>query len=224
MNEPRAFDAVLFDFGGTLFGHRSGPELVAGAARTIDVELPEGLAESLWADIDAAAMHPDEVALGRDLDASVWQRRWTALYGLADRAVAGLGAAIDTAMNDPWAWVPYADAVPVLERLHHADVRVGVVSNTGWDVRGPFAVRGLEHLVEAVVLSYEVGVVKPDPAIFHLACQAVGAEPSRTLFVGDNPVTDGGAVTAGLGVLLVPTVPPGAEHGLLGAARLVGAR
>jgi HAD superfamily hydrolase (TIGR01509 family) len=224
LNETRAFDAVLFDFGGTLFGHVTGPELVADAARTIDVKLPAGVAQSLWADIDAAAMDPEEVALGRDLDASVWQTRWAALYGLADRVAAGLGEAIDSAMNDPWAWLPYADAAPVLEALHQAGVTVGVVSNTGWDVRDPFAVRGLDELVSSVVLSYEVGLVKPDPAIFHLACEAVGADPSRTLFVGDNQVTDGGAITVGLGVLLVPPVPPGAAHGLMGAVRLAGVR
>lgn len=213
---------MLFDFGGTLFGHTTGPQLVTEAARTIDVDLPPGEAESLWADIDAAAMDPDELALGRDLDASVWQTRWAALYGLADRAAAGLGRAIDAAMNDPWTWVPHDDAIPALETLHQAGVAIGLVSNTGWDVRAPFAVRALERFLTDVVLSYEVGMVKPDPAIFLLACETVGTDPSRTLFVGDNPVTDGGAVTAGLGVLLVPPAPLGAAHGLMGAARLAG--
>ena len=126
-------------------------------------------------------------------------------------------------MHDPWAWVPHADAVPVLEALQRAGVAVGVVSNTGWDVRAPFAVRSLEGLVSAFVLSYEVGLVKPDPAIFRLAWESVGSDPSRTLFVGDNPVTDGGAVSVGMGVLLVPPARVGAAHGLAGAAVLAGA-
>ncbi|MDQ6696678.1 MAG: HAD family hydrolase [Actinomycetota bacterium] len=224
MNATRSFDAVLFDFGGTLFGHTTGPQLVVEAARTIDVDLAPEVAVSLWADIDAAAMDPEEVALGRDLDASVWQTRWAVLYGLADRAAAGLGAAIDATMNDPWAWLPHADAVPVLETLQAADVAIGLVSNTGWDVRAPFAVRGIERFLGNVVLSYEVGLVKPDPAIFLLACEAAGSIPSRTLFVGDNPWTDGGAIAAGLGVLLVPPAALGAAHGLMGAARLAAAR
>ncbi len=223
MSESRSFDAVLFDFGGTLFGHATGTDLVTEAARSIGVGLTDAAAASVWAEIDGASMEPDELALGRDLNAAVWRARWTALYGLADRTATGLGAAIDSAMHDPWAWVPHADAVPVLEELARAGVTVGLVSNTGWDVRAPFTVRGLEGLVSTFVLSYEVGMVKPDAAIFHSACSAVGSAPSRTLFVGDNPVTDGGAVSEGLGVLLVPPAPLGAAHGLAGATRLVGA-
>jgi HAD superfamily hydrolase (TIGR01493 family) len=217
------FDAVLFDFGGTLFDHTTGPSLVIEAAHSIGVDLAPELAESVWSEIDTAAMDPDEVALGRDLDPSIWQTRWAALYGLADRAAPGLGHAIDSSMLDPLAWVPYADTVAALEALHQAGVPVGVVSNTGWDVRQPFAVRGLERFVSSFVLSYEVGVAKPDPQIYRLGCDAVGTDPTRTLFVGDNPVTDGGAVTSGLGALLVPPVALGAAHGLLGAARLAGA-
>lgn len=221
--DGRPFDAVLFDFGGTLFDHTTGPMLVVEAARRVGVALAPGVAESVWSEIDTAAMDPDEVALGRDLDPSVWQTRWTALFGIADRVAPGLGHAIDASMLDPLAWVPYADTVPVLEALDEAGVAVGVVSNTGWDVRQPFAVRGLERFVSRFVLSYEVGVAKPDPQIFRLGCDAVGSDPTRTLFVGDNPVTDGGAVTSGLGALLVPPAALGAAHGLLGAARLVRA-
>lgn len=216
------FDAVLFDFGGTLFGHTTGLQLVTEAARTLGVDLPADQADSVWAEIDAAAMAPEEVALGRDLDSAVWRARWAELYGLADRTVAGLGAAIDANMHDPWAWVPHGDTVPVLEALHDAGVTVGVVSNTGWEIRGPFAVRGLDHLVASFVLSSEVGLVKPDPTIFRLAAEAVATDPAGTLFVGDNPVADGGAVTVGMGVLLVPPAPLGAAHGLVGACRLCG--
>ncbi len=223
MNEPVDYDAVLFDFGGTLFDHVTGPQLVSEAARTTHLDLDPTVADSVWVDIDHAAMDPAEVALGRDLDAAVWSARWTALYGLADRAGAGLGHAIDSSMNDPLAWIPYADAVPTLEALRRVQVPVGVVSNTGWDVRAPFAGRGLEQLVSAFVLSCELGVAKPDAEIFLAACRAVASEPARTLFVGDNPVADGGAAAAGLTVLLVPWAPLGASHGLAAAARLCGA-
>lgn len=222
MTDPRPFDAVLFDFGGTLFGHTTGPQLVKDAADAIGTELEPGAADDIWAEIDRAAMDPEEVALGRDLDATVWRTRWTVLYGVADRVAAGLGAAIDRSMYDPWSWIPHADAVPALESLGRAGVPAGVVSNTGWDVRTPFEVRGLDRLVTSFVLSCEAGAVKPDVAIFRAACAAVGSEPERTLFVGDNPVTDGGAVAAGLSALVVPSAPLGEAHGLLGALRLTG--
>ena len=48
-------------------------------------------------------------------------------------------------------------------------------------------------------MSEEVGVAKPDPAIFQRALGAIGAQPAETLFVGDNPVADiGGAQQLGM--------------------------
>ena len=41
-----------------------------------------------------------------------------------------------------------------------------------------------------IVVSEEVGVAKPDPAIFQRALGAIGAQPAETLFVGDNSRVD----------------------------------
>jgi putative hydrolase of the HAD superfamily len=49
------------------------------------------------------------------------------------------------------------------------------------------------------VFSDDVGVRKPDPAIFMHACGALGVEPAAVLFVGDNLVTDvQGAANVGM--------------------------
>ena len=37
-----------------------------------------------------------------------------------------------------------------------------------------------------VVLSCAVGLRKPDPAIYQLACERLGVEPEECLFVGDG--------------------------------------
>ena len=74
--------------------------------------------------------------------------------------------------------------------------RSAVVSNIGFDIRPLFAAWGLADLVDAFVLSYEVGRCKPDPAIFLHACAALRVDPERTLMVGDTPA-DAGAVRAG---------------------------
>ena len=58
---------------------------------------------------------------------------------------------------------------------------------------------GVADLVDAVVVSEEFGVNKPDPAIFNHALNLIGASPSETLFVGDNTVADiGGAIGVGM--------------------------
>jgi putative hydrolase of the HAD superfamily len=208
-------DAVLFDFGRTLFDHDPEPQLLVRAAAGLGVTLSDADATELWAEIDAAAMDPDEVSRGRDLDASVWAERWTALYGRADRVVAGLGAALDATMLDPATWVPYADAVGTLEALRSNGVPVGIVSNTGWDVRGPLQARGIDQLIDVWVLSCEVGVAKPDAEIFTIACERLERDPARTLMVGDNALADGGATRAGLPVFLVGAgAPVGGANGL----------
>lgn len=220
---PGPFGAVLFDFGRTLFQHDPEPDLLVREAARLGMDLSPEVAAHLWAEIDAAAMDPEEVGRGRDLDAAVWAERWTVLYGLADRVTPGLGAALDRAMLDPATWIPYADAVPTLEALRAGGVRIGIVSNTGWDIRTPLQARGIDHLVDVWVLSCEAGVAKPDPAIFELACRRLGTEPVRTLMVGDNPLADGGATRAGLPVLIVAAgAPVGGANGLDVVARLAG--
>jgi FMN phosphatase YigB (HAD superfamily) len=215
---------VLFDFGHTLFTHDAGPDVVRTEALGLGVDLAAEDAAAVWAEIDAAAMAPAEVARGRDLDDAVWRERWSVLYGLADRVVDGLGAAIDRSFHDPWAWVPYPDTEPVLRGLDAAGLAVGVLSNTGWDVRGPFRVRDLDGLVRTFTLSYECGVAKPDERIFHAACSSLDLEPAQVLMVGDDPVADAGALTAGLaGLVLVDAdAPATADRDLV--ARLDPAR
>lgn len=41
---------------------------------------------------------------------------------------------------------------------------------------------------EGTLISADVGLVKPDPAIFRLACERFGIEPSETAFVDDTPI------------------------------------
>jgi HAD superfamily hydrolase (TIGR01509 family) len=78
----------------------------------------------------------------------------------------------------------------------------------------------LEHL-DAVVLSYEVGAVKPEPAIFVAACEAVGVVPADALMIGDHAAADGGAADAGIRTLLLPMSPAGEDRGLFAVLALV---
>ncbi|HEY0529988.1 MAG TPA: HAD-IA family hydrolase, partial [Actinoplanes sp.] len=91
--------------------------------------------------------------------------------------------------------------------------RVAVVSNIGFDIRPHFAAWGLDSLVDAYVLSYEVGRTKPDPAIFLRACGMLGVDPERALMVGDTPA-DAGAVQAGCAALVLPAAEAGRCNGL----------
>jgi HAD superfamily hydrolase (TIGR01509 family) len=96
-------------------------------------------------------------------------------------------------------------------------VAVAVVSNTGFDIRPHLNAWGLGDL--PMILSFEVGLIKPDPKIFLTACAAVRTAPERTLMVGDTPA-DAGAVNAGLRALVLPAAPAGEANGLSAILRL----
>lgn len=218
-----AIDAVLFDFGSTLFAHEPLAVTVHDACRRLGTPVSMVWAEGLAGRIEAAAHTDSELLHPRDLDAEVWSTRWRVLYAAADQEVTGLGAAVFAAMHDPHEWTAYAATASVLHELADAGVRVGVVSNTGWDIRTVFRAHSLDHLVHTFVLSYEVGAVKPAVEIFQAACRRLEARPEQTLMVGDDPVADAGAVRAGLRTLLLPALAPGAANGVDAVARIVRA-
>lgn len=118
----------------------------------------------------------------------------------------------------PERWEAYADTVPVLTALRERGVRTAIVSNVGFDLRPVIARSGI--VVDAVVLSYEVGLVKPDAGIFAHALQELGATPQESLMVGDSWRDDAGAAALGIRTLLLPRTT-GPVHGLDAVLRLV---
>jgi putative hydrolase of the HAD superfamily len=66
--------------------------------------------------------------------------------------------------------------------------RVGLVSNypCGASLRRSLAVLGLERHFDPVVISGEIGYVKPHPRVFEIALGLLGVAPDRVLFVGDS--------------------------------------
>lgn len=88
---------------------------------------------------------------------------------------------------------PYPDAEPALRALG-ARYPLAVISNGNTDV-----VRaGLTLPFVLVLYAAEVGLSKPDPRIFHLACQRLGCAPCELLHVGDSLESDvAGAQAAG---------------------------
>ncbi|GAA4636894.1 hypothetical protein GCM10023196_088480 [Actinoallomurus vinaceus] len=66
--------------------------------------------------------------------------------------------------------------------------------------RAAWAATGLDRHFDLVVISAEVGVAKPDKAIFDLTIRRLGVEPGSVWHVGDNLTTDvAGARNARLG-------------------------
>jgi HAD superfamily hydrolase (TIGR01509 family) len=213
---PDAFDAVLFDWGETLFYCPSGAQVL------VEAGLTEERAIWLWNQVWQASKTPDALARGRDLSSSSHRMAWTALLEPVDAELPGMGRVLYERVIDTDAWLPYPDVPVVLRSLARAGVQVGVVSNVPGPLAPVFERQGLDALVSVFVESYRQGVEKPDPELFLAGCRELGVTPERTLMVGDSHLTDGAAVRAGLVTLLLPAVPPGAERGLAAVLRLLG--
>jgi putative hydrolase of the HAD superfamily len=98
----------------------------------------------------------------------------------------------------------YPEVPAVLEALRAAGARPGFVSN--WDVSLHHVLdrTRLRDLVDAVVISAELGAAKPDPAIFRAALERLGATAGEAMHVGDSMEHDvAGARAAGLDAVLV---------------------
>lgn len=206
--------AVLFDFGHTLFAHPPLAATIVEAGRRVGRRIDNAEATELAAEIDRLAHLPAEIARGRDLDAAVWAQRFGVLYRVADDHHPGLGEQIYDMMHAADQWVPYPATATTLAALNDRKIPIGVVSNTGWDVRTVFVHHGLADLIDQFILSCEVGAVKPDAKIFHAALDALGVAADEALMVGDDPLADVGAQRVGLATLLVPPRPPGSDNGV----------
>ena len=223
---------MLFDFHGTLAQVEDPVTWVIAAAATCGTALDRAratvLADRLVLAGRAGGPTPHrvppqlaEVWADRDLYEHSHRVAYTGLAATVTTGVEGLPDALYERLLGADGWLPYADTEPTLRTLHDAGVKVGVVSNIGFDIRPHFTAWGLTGLVDAFVLSYEVGRCKPDPAIFLRACGMLGVEPERTLMVGDTPA-DAGAVRAGCAALVLPAAEPGRANGLGATLALAG--
>jgi HAD superfamily hydrolase (TIGR01509 family) len=90
--------------------------------------------------------------------------------------------------------VPYDDVVPGLLRLK-GRVLVGAITNGNADLQ----TIGLAHHFSAWVSAPQLGVAKPDPAIFLAGCRELGVAPEDAVYVGDDVLLDvQGAQQAGM--------------------------
>jgi putative hydrolase of the HAD superfamily len=87
---------------------------------------------------------------------------------------------------------PDCGLIIALENLAKV-VKLGIITNgNGETQREKCQAAGLDQVIPAhrIWISGEIGIAKPDPGIFLLACQALGENPEHCLFVGDNENDD----------------------------------
>jgi putative hydrolase of the HAD superfamily len=98
----------------------------------------------------------------------------------------------------------FDDAVPFLSGLRARGIKIAIVSNCGEFTRDLLFSLGVAPLADALVLSCEVGYVKPSPRIYRQALKELDVAADAALFVDDQAVFCAGAEAVGIkGVQIV---------------------
>lgn len=107
--------------------------------------------------------------------------------------------------------VLFDDALPTIAMLRERGAGIALVSNCSNATRQIVDRLGFEQLFDAVILSFELGVRKPDPGIYEAALDGLGADPADALFVDDQTDYCDGARALGIETRLIVRhewVPP----------------
>ena len=92
----------------------------------------------------------------------------------------------------------YDDTVPFLSWLRDRGTLIALVSNCADTTRGLLEHLGVIPLVDAVVLSCEVGSMKPSPEIYVTALADLGVAAADAVFIDDQPTFCLGAESVGV--------------------------
>ena len=209
--DPKTIEAVFFDVGNTLFKPYPSMEAVCREVMArfgldpSDEELRRGMVaadryyeQRYWS---------DDSFWANEKDAS---EMWSELYALmleevgidCDRHL--IGRAIYDHFGDGDRWRTYPDVVPVFRLLKEKGYRTALVSN--WDSRLAKLCfdMGLDRYLDSVLSSASIGLIKPDPSIFHEACERLRVRPERAVHVGDHYFADVlGARSVGIHAVMI---------------------
>jgi epoxide hydrolase-like predicted phosphatase len=185
--------AVVFDIGGVLVDAPPMDFDVHWAPRIgLTLEEFEARADPIWRDGSIGA-------------ASLIQ-----VHERLARALAVKMSTVEEMMEDMW--VRYlgtlnADVFSYARGLRPR-YRTGIISNSFVGARERERdAYGFEDLVDDIVYSHEVGLAKPDPLIYALACQRLEVEPDEVVFVDDKPDAVEGAQAYGMHAVLMRDGP-----------------
>jgi epoxide hydrolase-like predicted phosphatase len=200
--------AVIFDLGGVVVG--SPLHAIADFER--DLRIPAGFINRVvvttapggaWSQLERGEVTLEEFYSAFEEDCAAAGVRLSA-RALMER----VGAAT----------VPRPQMLTAIERLRAAGIRTGALTNN-WIAEEP-GTRLLRPYFDVFVESAVVGMRKPDPRIFLLACAQLGVTPAETVFLDDIGLNLKAARALGMSTIKVadPDGALAALEGLLGLA------
>jgi len=207
--------ALLLDAGYTLI-FPDGARIAAaarGAGVSVDAAAIDAVEETMRREV-AAYSWPTSPSSKTASRGAAFFARFLALAGVpaADAERAGAAVWASHLQRNVWARVGPGVA-EALARFKAAGLRLAVVSNSEGTVARVLDDLGLLRFLDAVVDSWEVGVSKPDPAIFRSALARLGVAAGDAMMVGDTPASDiDGARAAGLRACLIDPLGLHPDH------------
>jgi putative hydrolase of the HAD superfamily len=178
-SEQRRFEAVIVDFGGVLTNPLQ--ESFDAFAKSLDIELQDlvrvmlplytGASDDLIERFEIGAL--DEA----DFDVELARR----LEGTSDRPVEA-----EDLVNRIFAGVHLEPSMlDALVTIRRHGIKTALLSNS-WGTSG-YPRDRFQDLFDVVVISGDVGLRKPDPAIFELTVERLGVAAAKCVFVDDYP-------------------------------------
>lgn len=129
----------------------------------------------------------------RSLEWAIQDRGTISEADAAAAICARVPSRLHTAVNDliyrqNRAILPVPGMETLLRELKSAGCRLFLLSNTSVGFhRFRSEIAGIEYF-DGELISADVGLVKPDPAFFRLACERFGILPSESAFIDDTPI------------------------------------
>jgi len=165
------FQGIVFDFGGVLW------DMQWDVARELDRAhgLPRSsLFETLYR---CAAWRDVERGIG---EPAAWREE-------AHRALERLAGRPLPPLHEEWHKAQAAIQQNLaLVRALRPDYKLSILSNADVSLRHRLQHEiGIHDLFDDVVCSAEIGMAKPEPAVFHLAARRLGLSPAHCVFVDD---------------------------------------
>jgi putative hydrolase of the HAD superfamily len=202
-------NAVLFDLDDTLADRAAG---LRKYANLLHEQFSAQLRPCLEQELHHALLMADDFGSLRQAEALAACRLWRSppdpalLYDHWQAHFGGMA-------------ICYPGSIELLSMLKQSSIKLGIITNGGSAMqRSKLVALGIGHLLDAVVVSEEVGLRKPDPRIFKLALEQLECEPNRAWFVGDHPEHDiRGAAAAGLTTFWVMTGAIAPSQPVIGA-------
>ena len=169
---PGDIDHVFLDIGGVLYDDRVYAEAWRRALRESGATFTDAAFDSEYAACRASQDRSFRVHLTK-----------TFLGPEGDVRDVGTRAA------RYWQYPPsalHADVVPTLTNLRDGGYRLGVIANQPSQIRAAMQRDGLVPFFEVWGVSDDLGLHKPDPALFRRTLELAGGDGARAVMVGDR--------------------------------------